>query len=192
MNDHLVRVGSVGHLGRFPSSDGVVFRRGVSVVCRTSRGLEFGSVLNRIRDDGSGNIVAPAAANQLPHAGQILRGATAEDHLLWNRLQKHRIAALDACQDTILQRNIATTLMDCEVLFDGQSIFFYFLGEISPELEALTQELADAYEAKAQLQQFADALTLGCGPDCGTDAAACSSGGCSTCSIASACKTPAG
>lgn len=185
LNDHLVRVGSVGHLGRFPAADGVVFRRGMSVVCRSSRGLEFGTVLNQIRHDG----VAQVA--DLPQAGQILRGATAEDHLLWNRVQKHRTRAMDACQRTLDSRNIQAMLMDCEVLFDGQSIFFYFLGNVSPEIEALTQELAEAYEAKAQLRQFADAMTLGCGPDCGTDAATgCSSGGCGTCSLANACKTP--
>ena len=157
-----------------------MFQRGMSVVCRTARGLEFGSVLNQMR----------ASVADMPQAGQIVRGATTEDHLMWARLQKHRVAALDGCQQILAERGIAATLMDCEVLFDGQSIFFYFLGDITPELESLTSELANTYEAKAQLKQFADAMTLGCGPDCGTEeGGGCSDGGCSGCSIAAACKT---
>jgi hypothetical protein len=56
-------------------------------------------------------------------------------------------------------------------------------------LEALTDELAELYEAQAQMRKFADTLSGGCGPDCGTEVA----GGCKSCStgcaIASACGT---
>ena len=36
--------------------------------------------------------------------------------------------------------------MDVEHLFDGRSLFFHFLGDVPPEVEAVTQELAEAYE----------------------------------------------
>lgn len=77
--------------------------------------------------------------------------------------------------------------MDVELLFDGQGVFFYFLGDISSQVETLTDQLAGAYEQKVQLRQFADALATGCGPDCGTKDGGCSDGGCSSCSIAQAC-----
>ena len=178
MCDHLVRVGSLGMLARFRSLEGEVFQRGVSVVCRTSRGLEFGSILNVLRSESS----------NFPQTGQILRAATPEDHLLWSRMQRHRLQAMDACQLLLDQHASRSVLMDCEVLFDGQSILFYFLGDVSDEVSALTDELAATYEAKAELKQFADAMTLGCGPDCGTEAGGCSSGGCSTCQLASSCQ----
>lgn len=178
MNDHLVRIGPLAHLGRFQPTDGAVFRRNMSVVCRTSRGLEFGSVLNAVGQESP----------SLPLAGSIIRGATPEDLLLWSRLQKHRIEAIDRCQTSLNERGVLATLMDCEVLFDGQSIFFYFLGEVGPEVEVVTSKLAEEYEATAQLKQFADAMTLGCGPDCGTKEGGCESGGCSTCAIAKACQ----
>jgi hypothetical protein len=83
-------------------------------------------------------------------------------------------------------------LLDVEHLFDGQSLYFYFLGETPPELDSLTAELADVYEAKAQLQKFADTLTAGCGPHCGTEeGGGCGSGGCSTCAAVGACGTRA-
>ena len=178
MIEHLVRVGSLGHLGRFPASEVLRYRRGMSVVCRTARGLEFGSVLNQLQP----------MSMELPRAGQILRGATPEDHLLWDRLQKHRLEAIAECQRLLDARDLSGTLMDCEVLFDGQSIFFYFLGEVDPEVEHLTTELAETYNAKSQLRQFAETMTLGCGPDCGTKDGGCVTGGCATCAVTAACS----
>ena len=78
--------------------------------------------------------------------------------------------------------------MDVEHLFDGQSLFFYFLGEIDSEVTVLTESLAEAYEAKVQFRQFTESVTAGCGPDCGTEqAAGCASTGCSSCSLSSGC-----
>ena len=81
-------------------------------------------------------------------------------------------------------------LLDVEQLFDGQSIYFYFLGDVPPEVEALTAELAEVYEAKVKMRQFSQALVEGCGPGCGTEAAgqgAC--GTCTSCAVAGACGT---
>jgi hypothetical protein len=79
--------------------------------------------------------------------------------------------------------------MDVEQLFDGRTLAFYFLGEITPEIEAMTEELAELYEAQVQVRKFADTLTTGCGPGCGTEEA----GGCKTCAtgcaVAGLCAT---
>ena len=82
--------------------------------------------------------------------------------------------------------------MDVEHLFDGRSLYFYFLGEVTPEVEALTGELAAAYKAKVQFRKFVDALTVGCGTGCGTEEAAgqgCATGACTSCAVAQACGT---
>jgi hypothetical protein len=86
---------------------------------------------------------------------------------------------------------LPAVLMDVEHLFDGQTLLFYFLGEITPELEALTDELAELYELHVQFRRFAEAVTTGCGPGCGTEAA--TGGGCTSCgtgcAVAGACST---
>jgi hypothetical protein len=112
--------------------------------------------------------------------------------LLIARLEKNRNQAYDACVNRLAEWGSPAVLLDVEHLFDGQTLYFYFLGETSPELDALTAELADAYEAKAQMEKFAETLTAGCGPNCGTEeAAGCGSGGCSTCAVLSACGVKA-
>ena len=110
------------------------------------------------------------------------------DDLLLARLEKNRAEAYAACNARLAEMSTSAVLMDVEHLFDGRTLVFYFLGEMTPELAALTDELAELYESQVQFRQFADAVNEGCGPGCGTDAAA----GCKTCvsgcAVAEACS----
>ena len=181
LKDQLVRIGAFGHVGRFRAADGFRYRRGVTVICRTQRGLEVGSVLN----------ILQSGVADLPLTGTILRAATPEDHLLWARIEKNRAAAFNECQQLLDEDGLNATLMDVELLFDAGTIFFYFLGESPPEVAGLTAKLAAAYEAKVQLRKFADAMADGCGPDCGTKDGSCGdSGSCSSCSLTGGCGIP--
>lgn len=175
LGQHFVRVGALGSVGRFVADGAQRFPRGARVVCRTVRGLEVGEVLNTIE-----------AADSQASDGSLLRRVTPQDDLLLARLDKNRDEAYHACATRLAERGLSAVLVDVEHLFDGQSLYFYFLGETTPELDSLTAELAGVYEAKAQLQKFADTLTAGCGPNCGTaEASGCgTSGGCSTCAVA--------
>lgn len=172
----LIRVGTLARIGRFRPVDNARYGRGERVVVRTSRGLELGEVL--AEDDTQGA------------DGEVIRRMTVEDDLLAARLEKNRQAAYVACVDLLRVRQFDVPLLDVEQLFDGRSLYFHFLGDVPPALEPLLAELAEAYEAEAKLGQFADVLTNGCGPGCGTEEAK-GQGGCATCTgcaVASACS----
>jgi cell fate regulator YaaT (PSP1 superfamily) len=177
---HFVRVGVLGHVGRFTAVDAVRYPRGARVIVRTGRGLEIGEVLGRSEPIERGS-----------SDGSILRGMTVEDQLLEARLEKNRDHALRVCQQRLDELGIDATLLDVEHLFDGRRLYFYFLGEVTPAIEAVTQELAEAYDSAAQFRQFAATVTEGCGPGCGTDDA--TGGGCTSCAVgcavAGACTT---
>jgi cell fate regulator YaaT (PSP1 superfamily) len=179
--NHFVRVGALGHVGRFTAVDAVRYPRSARVIVRTSRGLEVGEVLASCDEP-----VARGASD-----GAILRGMTVEDQLLEARLEKNRDRAFRACQRRLQDLRLDATLLDVEHLFDGRSLFFYFLGDVTPQVEAVTQELAQAYDSVAHMSQFAYTLAAGCGPGCGTDEAA--GQGCTTCAagcaVAGACAT---
>ena len=148
------------------------------MICRTRRGLELGEVLN------------PATREEQHSAldGNLVRAVTVEDDLLIARMERNRTEAYEECVRRLEREEIEASLMDVEHLFDGQSVYFYFLGELSPQIESITSELAEAYEAKVQFREFTDAVERGCGPDCGTDSAEGCGTGCTSCSIAAACK----
>lgn len=183
LGQHFVRVGVLGQVGRFAAEGGGRFARGNRVVLRTVRGLEVGEIL------------APAEEAQTEVDGALLRRITLEDDLILARLEKNKNEALLRCEEALRERGLDVVLIDVEHLFDGKSLFFYFLGDTSPELDAITEELAAAYDSEVQFQKFSDALSIGCGPGCGTaeaEGSGCGSGGCSTCSLASACGTTRG
>lgn len=172
----------MGQVGRFAAVDAVRYPRHSRVIVRTRRGLETGNVLSVPDDRDDSRAFAD---------GDLLRGMTIEDELLEARLEKYRQAAYDACATLLSEHKLPAVLMDVEHLFDGQGLFFYFLGEVSPEVESLTGQLADAYEAKVQFRKFTETLIEGCGPGCGTEEAKGQGGcdSCTSCAVASACGT---
>jgi cell fate regulator YaaT (PSP1 superfamily) len=179
---HLVRVGAMGQVGRFAAVDALRYPRRSRVIVRTRRGLEIGDVLSPpdARDDGR------AFAD-----GEILRRMTVQDELLEARLEKHRREAYTACAELLEKHGIPAVLVDVEHLFDGQGLFFYFLGDVPPELESYTERLAETYEAKVQFRKFTETLIEGCGPGCGSEEVK-GRGGCETCkscAVAGACGT---
>ncbi|HEX5471805.1 MAG TPA: PSP1 C-terminal domain-containing protein [Lacipirellulaceae bacterium] len=179
---HLVRVGTMGQVGRFSAVDAVRYPRRSKVIVRTRRGLELGEVLCPPDDCEDGGSFAD---------GELLRGVTVQDELLQARLEKHRQDAYSACAALLAEKNISAVLVDVEHLFDGQGLFFYFLGDVTPELEGLTERLADTYEAKVQFRKFTETLIEGCGPGCGTDEVKGRGGceSCTSCAVAGACGT---
>lgn len=175
---YLVRVGTMGNVGRFCSTVGERFTRGARVILRTARGLETGDILINHED------CPPADAD-----GVILRGMTVEDELLAARQAKNRDAAYEACRRRIDEAGLPVALMDVEHLFDGQNLVFYFLGDTDGLLDDVLAELTELYEAKVQFRKFAEAVENGCGPGCGTDAATgAGCGSCATgCTLSAAC-----
>jgi len=175
---HLVQVGLLGTIGKFASADRSIFARDTEVVCRTARGLEVGKVICEV-DDRSGE-PETKTKTETKFDGELLRRVAREDKKIVERLDKFRDRAFIACRKLLAERDLKATLVDVEHLFDGQSIWFYFLGEVSPEVESLTEELAEVYESKVKFRKFAETLAKGCGPDCGTGS---SCGDCSGCAI---------
>jgi cell fate regulator YaaT (PSP1 superfamily) len=172
----------MGQVGRFAAFDAVRYPRHSRVVVRTRRGLEIGDVLTPPDDRDEDRTFAD---------GEILRGMTVQDDLLHARLEKNRQEAYHACATMLCDRGIPAVLVDVEHLFDGQGLFFYFLGDVPPEVEGYTSQLAETYEAKVQFRKFTETLIEGCGPGCGTDEAKGQGGcdSCTSCAVASACGT---
>lgn len=170
----------MGQVGRFAAVDAVRYPRHSRVIVRTRRGLEIGEVLT-----------SPSESDNGEADGDLLRGMTVEDELLVARLEKYRQAAYEACAALLAEHKLSAVLVDVEHLFDGQGLFFYFLGSVSAEVESLTDRLAEAYETKVQFRKFTETLIEGCGPGCGTEEVK-GRGGCETCSscaVAGACGT---
>lgn len=163
----------MGVVGTFDAADFRVYSRDQRVICRTRRGLEIGVVIC--------DVDSPATD------GDVLRVTGSEDELILDRLDRFRDRAFKACNELLIERGLPGTLVDVEHLFDGESVFFYFLGDVDPRVESLTDELAQTYDRKVKFRQFAEVLAQGCGPDCGTKDNGCGTGGCGSCALSGGC-----
>jgi cell fate regulator YaaT (PSP1 superfamily) len=177
---YFVKFGIQQHIGLLQNLAAVSLTRDDRVVCETSRGIESGVILNST-DQGQ-------FEGEHPH-GAILRPFTHNDILLDERLTRYRQRAFDACQELLSLHQIQTPLIDAELLHDGENLFFYFLGELDEAHASVVSALANRYGQKIRFQQFAEKLATGCGPGCGTTASKCSTGSCSSCSLATKCGT---
>ena len=169
---HLLKVGLLGAVGRFHSPNRQQYPRNCEVICRTERGLEVATVMCSLEEDSG------------PPDGELLRPVTPDDRLIIERLNRFRDRAFHACKSRLAELGQTATLVDVEHLFDGESLYFYFLGPVDEAVHELTHELAETYERKVRFRKFAETLATGCGPGCGTTASKCgSSGGCSGCAL---------
>jgi cell fate regulator YaaT (PSP1 superfamily) len=153
--------------------------RGMQVIVRTHRGLEFGTVLSSASLLGCKDLLA----------AKYVRRSQPEDRLLWGQLVSLSQDSAQACQQFLEDRGSEDVLLEVEPLLDGKTIFFHFLGDISASTEAYVEQLAEVYRQEIASSPFANRLETGCGPGCGTPAkSSCGTGsGCSTCSLSSGC-----
>lgn len=168
----LARTGMMGEVGVFRVTTPHRFARDARAISRTARGLEVATVL--CDSPGESSI-----ADRLD--GELLRPLTPNDELILERLERHRDRAWQACQRLIDERGLPVVLMDVEHLFDGESLYFHFLGPCDESTQSLLDELAALYEKRVGFRQFVERLVDGCGPGCGTTASRCGSA-CGTCS----------
>ncbi len=174
--NYLVQTGLLNEIAIFRSNAVRRFQRDCEVVCRTQRGLEVGQIVTESDSNSSGQ------------SGTILRELTPDDRMIIERINRFKDKAFAACQELLAKENVPAILVDVEHLFDGESVFFYFLGEVPEKMDGVTARLVEIYDAKIRFRQFAQKLANGCGPGCGTTASQCGvEGTCGKCSLANGC-----
>ncbi len=176
---YFVRTGALGNITRSFAPDRS-YPRSARVVVRGERGLQIGQVLAPCQSPGKGTDL------------RIIRPATVEDELLASRLERRGREAMAACRRELERRGSSACLLDAEYSLDGRQLFFYFLGDPPGDDDDLVSELAALHSAQVELAEFGKLLTEGCGPDCGSEAAAdCGSSACAACSLVGSCEKKA-
>jgi cell fate regulator YaaT (PSP1 superfamily) len=163
MSRYVVRYGSLRALGLFTARQGESYRRGMSVVARTNRGLENGQVLCEATED------VLSGLDQAPN-GQILREMTDDDlnevaHLHGERNEKMRV-----CQTHIDRLALDMQLVELEHLFGGERIVVYFLSENRIDFRELVKALAADFQTRIEMRQIGvrdEARLLADYGDCG-------------------------
>ncbi|MCH7687719.1 MAG: Rieske 2Fe-2S domain-containing protein [Planctomycetes bacterium] len=172
---YLVRYGAMGWVGRFGSVDRIECSHGDRVMVQTIRGIEIGQILAGPMD---GSDDQNDAGNHQP-SGELLRGLTAADEQQHDRSLRNGLSdVFEQCQKLLSDREVAVEVIDCERLFDNETIVLYFLGQESTEMQPIAEELGKKWQAKVLFNPVIEpAASGGCGSG-GCGSGGCGSGGC--------------
>ena len=145
---YLVRYGAMGWVGRFGSLERIECGYRDRVLIHTSRGLEVGTVLVA-HDERSGG------TNGHKPAGEMLRRLSLEEQ------QLAASSALPAelaeeCRERIAAHPAGIEIMDCERLFDGETVVLYDLGEPAADLNRIAADLAELLDARVLFQPIVE------------------------------------
>ncbi len=119
---------------------------GQSAIVETSRGLEFGEVVQENRQVDENEIVPPL---------RLIRRIATEADYKQIAENKHREAeALKICQEKIEKHKLDMKLVDVEYTFDHNKIIFYFTSEGRVDFRELVRDLASVFRTRIELRQI--------------------------------------
>lgn len=119
---------------------------GDSVVLETARGVEFGKVVQGIKEVSDDEIVAPLKP--------ILRKATQKDEEQNEKNLADREKIIKETVAKVNAHNLPMKIVDAEYTFDRAKIIIYFTAETRIDFRELVRDLAGLFHNRIELRQI--------------------------------------
>jgi cell fate regulator YaaT (PSP1 superfamily) len=157
-----IRFGFMKHIGEFTHAEGMKFGCGVKVVIKTQRGIEIGEQVSLTCSGCDKSVTRQQIQTYIENcgpefyeldSGRILREATPDDlreeaHLRADAMQKRKF-----CRSLAERMDLPIKVIECEHLFGGERIIFYFRAEQRVDFRSLVKELASEYHTRIEMRQ---------------------------------------
>ncbi len=144
--------------------NGFEVNRGDFVVVETSRGMEYGEVMQGTKEVEESVVTKPLKG--------VLRIATDEDTRNFNSNKEKEKEAYKICSEKIEKHGLEMKLVEVEYTFDGSKILFYFTADGRVDFRELVKDLAAVFKTRIELRQIGvrdESKTLGSIGVCGRD-----------------------
>jgi cell fate regulator YaaT (PSP1 superfamily) len=161
---YVVRYGVTRIVGEFSARGMGSLARGASVIIRTDRGMEWGTVLSTATDQSRRYL------GTSDEHGRVIRLATPDDEV---QRDKNLVAEKEAFvggQELVLERKMQMQLIDIERVFGGERLIFYYLAEDRVDFRELVKALAKRFQTRIEMRQIGirdEAKLLADYGDCG-------------------------
>lgn len=162
---YLVRYGAVPEVARFVAEEPLSVPRGETVVVRTHRGLQLGTLLDEIK--------LPA---DFDGGFELLRAATPDDRAAARENHRHAEADFLDFSRRILQWGLQLELIDVERTLDGEKRILYVLCDRGPDTTKLALQAAAAGLGIVEVQPVSSTgpvVLPAEGGSCGTGGGSC-------------------
>ena len=161
---YVVRYGGTRILGEFSARGLPVLPRSASVIVRSERGHEWGTVLCTSTDQ-----TRQYLGDSQPH-GRVVRLPTSDDEAQRDRARQMERGEYLSCRDLIAEKRLQMQLIDVEHLFGGERVVFYYVAEQRVDFRDLVKALAARHKIRIEMRQIGvrdEAKLLADYGDCG-------------------------
>lgn len=158
-----IRFGYMKQIGEFTHSADMKFSCGAKVIIQTKRGLEMGEQVSLTcngcdksvtREQMKDWVDASGEDSYLFEAGKILREATASDLAEYARIQSDNLKKKKFCQQSATTLQLPLAVVECESLFGGERIIFYFSAAERIDFRSMVKDLAHEYRTRIEMRQI--------------------------------------
>ena len=139
-----VRFRQAGKVYYFDPAD-LDIKRGQHVIVETARGVEYGYVLEGIKEVTEEDVVMPLKT--------VIRIATSEDDKKAEENVEKEKKAFKICKEKIAKHGLEMKLIDTEYTFDNNKVLFYFTADGRIDFRELVKDLAAVFKTRIELRQ---------------------------------------
>src|SRR3984885_9846958 len=143
---YVVRYGLMRLVAEFPARGPQKYSRSMSVIVRSSRGVEWGEVLCAASDRTAQYLESQESI------GKILRLANDDDARQRDEVYLQERVEFVGCQEMIGERKLGMQLVDVEHLLGGERLIFYYLAEQRVDFRELVKLLAKRYKTRIEMR----------------------------------------
>ncbi|HET6422287.1 MAG TPA: regulatory iron-sulfur-containing complex subunit RicT [Planctomycetaceae bacterium] len=161
---YVARFGVTRIVGEFGLKYPQWIPRNASVILRTDRGMEWGTILCAATDRTRSYL------GQQQESGRIVRVATPEDEVERDAVMQQEREQFQTGLNLIRERNMPMSLIDSEYLFGRERVVFYYLSEDRVDFRELVKALAKSLNTRIEMRQMGirdEAKLLADYGDCG-------------------------
>ncbi|MCB0264894.1 MAG: regulatory iron-sulfur-containing complex subunit RicT [Calditrichia bacterium] len=135
-----------GRIGIFINSDNLPVQAEEFVVVEADKGIDIGKVIMKGATYGEHTLD--------DQAKKIVRVATEEDLLKFNKNRELEDEAVRDCKEKIIEHRLSMNLVDAEYQLDHSKLTFYFTAEQRVDFRKLVRDLASQYRTRIELRQI--------------------------------------
>ena len=139
-----VRFRQAGKIYNFSPADFQV-KVGDHVIVETARGIEYGSVVQGIREVADDKVIMPLKS--------VIRIATEEDDKKAIENNEKEKKAFKICKEKIAKHDLEMKLIETEYTFDNNKVLFYFTADGRIDFRELVKDLASVFKTRIELRQ---------------------------------------
>jgi cell fate regulator YaaT (PSP1 superfamily) len=140
-----VRFRTAGKIYYFDPLD-LDIKKDDNVIVETVRGVEYGKVVQGIREVCENAVVSPLKP--------VMRIATPKDDAIQAANKEKEKEAFQICLEKISKHNLEMKLVDAEYTFDNNKVLFYFTADGRIDFRELVKDLASVFKTRIELRQI--------------------------------------